>query len=576
MKKKKGNKDHIKILRYFYNIKIWLGVLAILMLLLAVVNVFNPIVSAKLLTSITEFNIKGAFIFSILFLIVSLASIIINELTNVVYLKKLKNMIIYNIRKDMVKNIFEMKTINFDKHTSGELSERLKSDPEAISSVLGVVQYSSLCMLTDLIVLIYVFYLNIVIGLLYLLCVIFVYFYEKNAFKKYEHTNKITSQIKDRNATLLNESMRGIRDIKILNISNPIYTMICKNLNESTECDSKMNLQYIRITDTVEIVKAITTVLVVACGIYLVSIEKLTVTSLLVIFMYRTNIYDLVLCYTSIKDYYTKYKVSSSRIFEIMNKKKFPKENFGNEKLENINGKIEIKNLTFSYDKESVLNDISLTIEPNDTVAIVGASGSGKTTLFNLLSKSYDVDNDSIFIDDVDINKLSKDSIRDNISVITQSPYLFNLSIKDNLKLMGDNVKDKDIIEACKIAQIHDFIQTLPHKYNTIIGEGGVNLSGGQRQRIAIARALIKKSKIILFDEATSALDNITQKEIQKSINNISADYTIIIVAHRLSTIKECSRIYVMDKGKIVGVGTHKELLENNKYYKQLYNQELV
>ena len=141
---------------------------------------------------------------------------------------------------------------------------------------------------------------------------------------------------------------------------------------------------------------------------------------------------------------------------------------------------------------------------------------------------------------------------------------------------MSENVKDKDIVEACKIAQIHDFIQTLPHKYNTIIGEGGVNLSGGQRQRIAIARALIKKSKIILFDEATSALDNITQKEIQKSINNISADYTIIIVAHRLSTIKECSRIYVMDKGKIVGVGTHKELLEKNKYYKQLYNQELV
>ena len=149
MKKKKGNKDHIKILRYFYNIKIWLGVLAILMLLLAVVNVFNPIVSAKLLTSITELNIKGAFIFSILFLIVSLASIIINELTNVVYLKKLKNMIIYNIRKDMVKNIFEMKTINFDKHTSGELLECFQwnsnYDIEEVKSELAdVINYALL------------------------------------------------------------------------------------------------------------------------------------------------------------------------------------------------------------------------------------------------------------------------------------------------------------------------------------------------------------------------------------------------------------------------------------------------
>ena len=159
--------------------------------------------------------------------------------------------------------------------------------------------------------------------------------------------------------------------------------------------------------------------------------------------------------------------------------------------------------------------------------------------------------------------------------MISQNPYIFNLTIKENLELISDDITIEDIISACKVAQIHDYIMTLPNKYDTLLGEGGTNLSGGQKQRLAIARALLKKSKIILFDEATSALDNVTQNELQKSINNISDDYTIIIVAHRLSTIKDCNRIYVMEKGKIVGAGTHNELLKNNKQYKKLYNEEI-
>ena len=216
----------------------------------------------------------------------------------------------------------------------------------------------------------------------------------------------------------------------------------------------------------------------------------------------------------------------------------------------------------------------NLVINPNDTIGIVGESGSGKTTLLNLLSKSYKVGKNKILIDGIDINDLTKDSIRNNIAVISQNPYIFNLTIKENLELISDDITKEDIINACKVAQIHDYIMTLPDKYDTLLGEGGTNLSGGQKQRLAIARALLKKSKIILFDEATSALDNVTQNELQKSINNISDDYTIIIVAHRLSTIKDCNKIYVMEKGEIVGAGTHKELLKNNKQYKKLYNEE--
>ena len=178
------------------------------------------------------------------------------------------------------------------------------------------------------------------------------------------------------------------------------------------------------------------------------------------------------------------------------------------------------------------------------------------------------------YYDNYDINTLDESSITNNITLVTQNPYIFNMSIKDNLKIVSKKASLSKIKEVCKIACIHDFIMSLPDKYDTKIGEGGVALSGGQRQRIAIARALLRNTKIILFDEATSALDNETQNLIQKSINNMKGDYTIIIVAHRLSTIINADRILFLDDGKVKDEGTHKELLKKNKDYKYLYDME--
>ena len=161
------------------------------------------------------------------------------------------------------------------------------------------------------------------------------------------------------------------------------------------------------------------------------------------------------------------------------------------------------------------------------------------------------------------------------MSIITQNPYVFNFSIKDNLLLAKENATMKEIREACKLACIDDFIMTLPNKYETPVGENGIILSGGQKQRLAIARALLMKTEIILFDEATSALDNETQNKIQEAINNLKGEYTILIIAHRLSTVIDCDRIFVVDNGKIINSGSHKELLKNCDYYKNLYNKDL-
>ena len=215
---------------------------------------------------------------------------------------------------------------------------------------------------------------------------------------------------------------------------------------------------------------------------------------------------------------------------------------------------------------------MNLVLEPNKKIAIIGRSGNGKSTIFNLLLRYFDASSGNILIDDTNIKDLTEKSLRSNISIIRQSPYLFNISILENFRIVKENVTLEEIREVCKKAYIDEYIMSLPDKYDTIIGEGGVNLSGGQKQRIAIARTLLLNTKIILFDEATSALDNESQEYIKMTIDNLIIDHTIIIVAHRLSTIIDADVIHIIDKGTLVESGTHKELLNNSDIYKTLYN----
>ena len=217
---------------------------------------------------------------------------------------------------------------------------------------------------------------------------------------------------------------------------------------------------------------------------------------------------------------------------------------------------------------------MNLKIDSNKKIAIVGKSGNGKSTIFNLLLRYFDSSIGSILIDGINIKDLTEESLRKNISIIRQAPFLFNESILDNFRYVKKNATLKEIREVCKRAYIDDYIMSLPKKYNTVIGEGGVNLSGGQKQRIAIARTLLLNTKIILFDEATSALDNESQEYIKRTIDSLVTNHTVIIVAHRLSTIIDADVINVIDKGKLVASGTHNHLINNSLIYKNLYNSE--
>jgi len=244
------------------------------------------------------------------------------------------------------------------------------------------------------------------------------------------------------------------------------------------------------------------------------------------------------------------------------------------EKIEKFEDKIEINKLNFSYSNNSnnILSNINLTIKKGEKVALVGTSGSGKTTLTNLLLKFYDFNVGDIKIDNKSYNKINTKSIRNLIGLVSQEPILFNNTIKNNIIYGHDEVSNDKIIEAAKIAKIDEYVSSLDKKYDTLIGERGSLLSGGQKQRLSIARAIIKNPPILVFDEATSSLDSESEQKVQEAIDNLVKDRTVIMIAHRLTTIKNVDRIIVLKDGEIKETGSHDELIEKNGYYKKLYN----
>jgi len=239
--------------------------------------------------------------------------------------------------------------------------------------------------------------------------------------------------------------------------------------------------------------------------------------------------------------------------------------------LKNVKGEIEFRNVDFSYEGKNVLNDISIKISKGKTLALVGASGGGKTTFCNLIPRFYEVDSGDILIDNTSIYDVKLDSLRENIGIVQQEVFLFTGTIRDNILYGKMDATEEELLEAAKMANIHEFIDTLPEGYDTYIGERGVKLSGGQKQRISIARVFLKNPPILILDEATSALDNVTERIIQESLEKLCAGRTTIVVAHRLSTIKNADEIIVLGNTGIIEQGSHEELMEKQGDYNRLH-----
>ena len=270
-------------------------------------------------------------------------------------------------------------------------------------------------------------------------------------------------------------------------------------------------------------------------------------------------------------------RASAERIYEVLIEEPNIKDK-ENPVTEVKNGDIEFNNVSFSYvdDKEKeCLKDINLKIESGQTIGIIGGTGSGKSSLVNLIPRLYDVTEGSVKVGDVDVRDYDLKALRDQVSCVLQKNVLFSGTITENIKWGDENASDEEVQRVCKLAQADEFIQGFPDKYNTYIEQGGTNVSGGQKQRLCIARALLKKPKILILDDSTSAVDTKTDSLIRKAFREEIPDTTKIIIAQRISSVEDADKIIVIDDGKINGFGTHEELLKNNAIYKEVYDSQM-
>ena len=568
-------KTNLKFLStYFKSSKRLVIINIILNILLIITSVILPIISAKIIAELTNSNLKKVLYIAIILVLIRAFSTIIN------YFRyssnyKIYNNILSNLRKDILKRIHLLTNQTLDNNSVGLFVKRVKNDSETISLTYWRISNDIKSIISTIGIFIAIFIINKAVcffALLYLLLIIILDNYNQSKTRK---LREITNKESEKNTSLITETIHGIRDIKMLNIENNTKKLINKQIKTLLNCSKKETETNNLIGSLTDVVSNVCDFLLIVLYIYLIKENVLSLVNALVLYNYSVNLSSFHGYTGEIANYINKFNISTNRIKELFDNEKFNVEIFGTKYIKKVKGKFEFKDVHFGYKDKEVLKGVSFTVNPDETVAFVGKTGSGKTTIFNLLCKMYEVDKGEILIDDININELDKDTIRGNITVISQSPYIFNMSIKDNLKLVKPNLTNKEMKEALKTACLYEFVESLPNKYDTILGEGGVTLSGGQKQRLAIARALVQKTEIILFDEATSALDNETQEKITKAINNMKREYTIMIIAHRLSTIINADKIFFLNNGKIECFGSHEYLLKHSKDYKKLYETEI-
>lgn len=546
----------------------------VLSILIGIIGAVIPLVSAQVVISMQNEIWKQLIVVGLCFVSMRMLSSLVGYLSSKVSRVFYRETYL-NLQVEVARSIIDLETAEIDKNSSGVFIDRLSQDTSNIAEVFRTIFRKLNIIITNVGILFAVFAINKPMFIYFIVALSIIFYFERSYLvRRYERT-KYFKKVKEANTGLVSELVRGIRDIKVLNCYNDFESKIYKKLKKANSVQYQMSEMTKRYELLREFLKNLFIFLFILLGIYLISIKSLMAANFVILFMYSDKVFDFLVTVIELLEVLKDFNLSAERVFEIIDGK-YQKEEFGTQEVSELHGNFKFEHVDFGYRKGiTVISDMNLEIPAFQTTAIVGESGAGKTSLFNMITKLYRISGGKITIDGFDINELTEDSLRQNISLIMQNPYIFNFSIRENFQIVKKNVTMKEIEEVCKKACIHDFIMTLPEKYDTQLGEGGITLSGGQRQRIAIARALLTDAKIILFDEATSALDNETQQNITRAINNLQGEYTILIIAHRLSTIKESNKIVVMKRGKVVGFDTHKNLLKNNTYYQKLYANDM-
>ena len=483
-----------------------------------------------------------------------------------------------NIQSDISRSLIKADTGYIDDRHSGKFISNITYDTSLITNLVSIVILNLFKDGLTLIGLLFVmFYQNWKLALIAIMMIPLASFASKNLGKR---IGKVTNEAQVESGILTTHLIEIFKNHKLIKIFQQEDRENLKLINfiySLKEKSKKIAIVFVRATPIMETLTGI----MIASLIYFSG--KLILNNELEINNFFSFLAAMMLAYQPVRSLATMNMgisqglSAAKRILPIIDVKNEILENKDGIKLKISNGDIDFKNIDFKYknSQDNVLKSISLKIIGGKMNALVGHSGAGKSTILNLIPRFFNSTNGDILIDGQSIYKLTLNSLRDNISLVSQDTTLFDDTVKNNIAYANHDASDEEIIDAAKKALADDFIDKLPRKYETQIGEDGVRLSGGEKQRLSIARAILKKTPIILLDEATSSLDAETENKIQQGLSYLTKDKTTLVIAHRLSTILNSEKIFVLDKGKLIAEGTHAELLENSSIYKNFYDKQI-
>jgi len=604
MKKNKEKRPNIG--QYLAKYKWAIAAYIFLVCLGCACDIFATIYAANAIEKVTIPDYKWAIYLILIVIGIKVFQRICWYLSSRVYFKY-SNKIMANLNLDLAKQAFKLNSKTYNDHDTGTFVQRIVEDPAQIVDNLSTVVDMILELVSATIMLIYIMTLNFWIAIILVFLALVAGTIEYFRVRIRRKNRWIVRKKNDKVHSLTTEIVRSEKDIKSLGLEGKLADVSKQYYEDYRNNRYRMDMVDMNFWSTRNVIISIGTMAALLLGIVLMDKGFLTMAAFMIVYANRDSLWRLVYNAGNLANTFTNIKVCHQRMFSLYDEDEFISEKFGKVALENVVGDIEFKDVSYTFkeyeypnsnqeiqannfkkfsknnkkskkivSKNKIFDKLSFKVQHNTTVAFVGKSGSGKSTILNLMSKMYEADSGKVLIDNVDIKSINKATLRKTISLVNQFPYIFDMTIKDNLLLAKSDATDEEILDAISKASLLEFVNTLPNGINTRVGESGIKLSGGQKQRLAIARALLRNANIIIFDESTSSLDNFAQEEVKKSIDALKGRSTIVIVAHRLSTIKNVDKIFFLDNGNIVDSGTFDELFERNQGFKAMFLAENI
>lgn len=563
-------KDNIKIIRDFFKLvkgsKKWIFFLFFGSIMAHLSSLLIPVFTSNIIYEVTNGNADATYLNIMLLSITYITYNLFWYLNYISYSHNFKYSY-KNLREKIIDKVFTYDTEFSDKISKGTILNTVNTDTANLSEMINNVCEIMIIFIKVIIMVIIFLKTNLFIGILVLLLEIL--YLKSFDYCNIKSTKYLRGQLKyrDKLTDNLSQILNGLGEIKVFNIYEKIKNNFFIVANKWAE-KYMLKRKYVNIRSSLlPFIIHFGKIILYLVLVYFVLNGKYEVNVLVLLITYFENIMTNTKELMGYSRQIREWSISIIRINNILNYSSKQQITFGLNENDYINGVVEFKNVDFSYKSKNKgsIENINFVAEPNKITALVGHSGSGKTTITNLILRKYKIDNGEILIDNENIYDYSSNVYSTNVVGVNQSPFIFNMSVRKNLSLIDSNVDNQ--IEACKRVGIHDYIMSLPRGYNTVLTENATNFSGGQKQLLAIARTLLSKAEILIFDEVTSSLDTLLVEKIKDIFENLKLDHTIIIITHKKDVMKIADKIIVLNKGKIVGQGSHDELMKNNEYY---------